>query len=188
MADLDTLTRRAVDSFLAFAARTSRLGVRLVAIAALVSIPSYLLGLAVFEGGMRTVWSVLGGVFLLIGVGGPLLALVRLSGYRRKREELTTELRQYLGADAGAQRTVIETFETGTADDDAGSSVVVWSRSSSTPFGTALGPSLSASEEHPALRGAISAATSLPLRMLLSVGITSVFAFLGVIFLIAAAL
>jgi hypothetical protein len=188
MADLDTLTRRVVDSFLTFAARTSRLGVRLVLLAALVSIPSYLLGLAVFDGGMRTVWAVLGGVFLAIGVGGPLLALLRLIRYRGRREQLTTELRQYLGADAGAQRTVIETFETGTADDEAGTSVVVWSRSSSTPFGTALGTGLHDSDEHPTLRGAVSAATSLPLRMILSVGITAVFAFLGVIFLIAAAL
>jgi hypothetical protein len=180
MADLDELTRRAVDSVLRLVSRAVSFAAKVAAVSAVICIPSFVLGLSVFDDGMETVWIVLGGFFLFVAVGGSLVAIWRLLSVRRHATQLSTELRTYLAGDEQARRTVIETVESG---EQTGTSVIVWSRQ----FGT-IDATTAGAQQYPRLSEGLRAVTTFPLIMIVTALVTAVFAFLGVIFLVAAAL
>ena len=179
MEDLDDLARRAVDAAIRLADRAIGFAARVTIITAPICIISFLLGLAVFTEGMKTVWIVLGGAFLLIAIGGALRAIWRLTSLRRHAPQLTTEVRGLLATDERARRTVIDTVEAG---DQPQASVIVWSRQ----FGT-IDPD-PRSGEHRQLSDAVRAVTTFPLHMLATLFISGVFGLLAIIFLIALAL
>lgn len=72
---------------------------------------AYLVGLAAFGGGTRSVWAVVGAAMLLLAVGAPLLASFRLRSIPRKATTLASELRTLVSREGEAKRIVIETVE-----------------------------------------------------------------------------
>jgi hypothetical protein len=182
MADIDELARRAVDGLTRLASRAIRLALWVFVIAAVIATVSFLLGREALDGGIETVWTVLGVVFGAIAIGGALLASWRLATVRRSARELVGEVRTLLDSGQAAQRTVIETVEAG--DEQRGGSVLVISREMH-GWREMLGRGVG---EFRKLPSAITAVTSFPGLLLAAIAITLVFAFLIPIFLLALAL
>ena len=182
MTDPRALARRAVDAAIGLTSRAARLTGTVAFVAALVSIGSYALGLAALEGAGRTAWAVLGGVFVLVAVGAGALATWRLTSVRRHATTLVDELFGLLERDPSARRTVIETVEV--TDPSGGRSVVVSSRGYGT-FGAVL---RGRAGEFPQLAASVAAVTTFPLLLVVSIGVTIVFALLVPLFLLALAL
>ncbi|MGH9135320.1 MAG: hypothetical protein ACRDZZ_15380 [Ilumatobacteraceae bacterium] len=182
MTDLDELARRAVDGVTRLASRAMRFAGFVFVVAALVGTVSFLLGLAALDGGIRTVWIVLGLFFGGIAVGGSFLARWRLGSVRRHANALVAEVRSLLETGHAGTRTVIETFE---ADERrGGDSVLVVSRDFFS-LRDAVGNRVA---DFRKLTSAVTAVTSFPGLVLSAIAITLVFAVLAPIFLLALAL
>ncbi len=143
---------------------------------------SFLLGLAALSGGIRSVWIVLGLTFGAISVGSAFIARWRVGAVRRHVPELVSEVRSLIDQGGGAARTVIDTVEAGEANQDG--SVLTVSRQMF-DFKGAIGDRVN---DFTKLTAAVAAVTSFPALILSAIGITFVFGFLGLIFLIALAL
>ncbi len=108
---LDQLADRAVEVLLVLLRRANALAGGVLIFAFVSSVGSFLLGLAALDGGARSAWILLGGVGVVVAVGSVLLAMFRLWMVRRGSDALAGEIRQFIGNDDAAQRTVFETVE-----------------------------------------------------------------------------
>jgi hypothetical protein len=182
MADIDDLARRAVGGVTRLAARAARFARKVFIAAVLVATASFLLGLAALDGGIRTVWIVLGLAFGAFAIGAALLARWRLASIARHAGELITEVKSLLESGHPATRTVIDTVE---ADErQSGGSVLVVSREFSS-LREAVGDRVAQFRN---ITSAVTAVTTFPGLILSAIGITVVFAILVPIFLLALAL
>jgi len=109
--DVDRLVDVAVGAVARLARRGSVLTTGVALVAAVIVGGAYLIGIAAFTGGDRTIWLVAGGLLLAAAVGAPLLASVRLRGIPRRATALSSELRALLGRSEEAKRVVVETFD-----------------------------------------------------------------------------
>lgn len=189
LSDIDRHVQRAVDGITAIASRAAAFSTRLLLGTLLVCVGGFLLGAAALTGGIQTVWIVLGVVFGAIAIGSAFVARWRVGSVRRHVPELADEVRTLISEGATGTRTVIDTF---TIDEDGdgrrdgldGGSAFVMSRQMY-GFRDMAGSGIESSAR---LTAAVTALTSFPLLVLAAVLISLVFAFLGVIFLIALAL
>lgn len=177
MPETDALADR-VMATVTFLARQGGRIVRWVAIVAAVVVGgAYLVGLAAFDGGGRTVWAAIGGLFLIVAVGGPLLALFRLSAIPRKASALTSELRTLLGGTAEAERVVIEVVEADERDGSTSAPALVGSYQRFTGL-----RDLARTKGVHTLAAVIQSLTAIP-RMLLTTLLLTIFsAFAGFVF------
>jgi hypothetical protein len=187
MSEIDELVQRAVRTVTMIAGKAARFSGRILVVVTLVCVAGFLLGIAALSGGIETVWIVLGIVFGATAIGSAFRARWRVGSVRRHAPELADELRGLLSQERDSTRTVVETFvveSDGEADGAGDSSAIVLSRQVG-GFRNAMGPGLATS---PRMSEAVTAITSFPFLLLAAVLISAVFAFLGVIFLIALAL
>lgn len=109
MNDVDGLVDRAIAGLGAVARKGSALTTGVAIVAAFVTGLAYLVGLAAFDGGTRTVWLVVGAALVIGAVGAPLLASFRLRSLPRQSSQLAGELRTLLHRSDEAKRVVVET-------------------------------------------------------------------------------
>jgi hypothetical protein len=186
--DIDRLVQRAVAGITGIANRAAGFATRLLLGTLVVCVGGFLLGVAALSGGIQSVWIVLGTVFGAIAIGSALVARWRVGSVRRHVPELANEIRTMVTEGKAGTRTVIDTFivDDEMGDDRAGDdgSAIVMSRQMY-GFRNSVGSGLESSTR---LAAAVQALTSFPLLVLGAVMISLVFAFMGVIFLIALAL
>jgi hypothetical protein len=180
--DLDQLAQRAVDAVLGLVRRASALTTGVLFLAVVFGVGGFFLGRAALDGGIETVWTVLGAVFAFIAIASVSRAILRLRAVRRGADTLFTEIRALIGGNAQTQRTVIETVEFADASEDDG--VVAASRQ----FFSLQNEVGNRSGQFKSLGLALTAITSFAGLVALATLITFVFACLSVIFLIALAL
>jgi hypothetical protein len=185
MSDIDEIVRRAVGTITTIAAKAAAFSTRLLLGTFVVCVGSFALGVAALDGGIESVWIVLGIVFGSIAIGSAVVARWRAGSVRRHAPELADEVRNLVTDGRDSTRTVVETFVIDPDADqgDTGSAIVLTRRMSG--FQGAMGGSL---ERSPRLGAAVKALTSFPLLVLAAVAISLVFAFVGFLFLIALAL
>ena len=185
VSELEQLVQRVVDTVTMIARKASRFARRLLIAVAVVCVGGFLLGVAALDGGIEKVWIVLGVVFATIAIGGPLIAMFRIGSVKRHVPELVNEVRSLISTGRETGQTVINTFD---ADDpdrpDEGQSAIVLTRR---VYGL-RGVVSSGLEGSARLTAAVTAMTSFPFIVLSAIAISVVFAFLGLIFLIALAL
>jgi hypothetical protein len=170
------LAQRAVDMFLTLVRRGTALAVGTLAVVSFICFGSFLLGLAALSDDNRTAWIVLGGIFLVVGVGAVALAIFRLWLVKRSATELVVEVRQLLVGDRKTERVVIDTIEASEKVQDQ--SAVVMSRQ----FFTLRDSIDGRATQFIALAYALRAMTTFPFLMLVATTVTIVFATLAVIF------
>jgi hypothetical protein len=182
MADYDDIARRAVDGVTRLAARAARFAGLICIAALLIGTMSFALGLEALEGGIRTVWIVLGLAFGAMAVGRSFIARRRLASVARHADEIVADVRSLLQGGHPATRTMVDTIE---ADErQGGGSVVVVSRE----FYSLRDAIDNRAYEYPQLMSAMTALTTFPGLILAAIAITVVFAMLVPIFLLALAL
>jgi hypothetical protein len=188
MSDVDGIVRRAVDTITMLAGRAAAFSTRILLATTVVCVGGFLLGVSALSGGIETVWIVLGIVFGSIAIGSALVARWRVGAVRRHAHELVDEVRTLVTEDRDATRTVIETFAVDPDGDGqpgaAGGSAIVLSRQMHGFRGVVAG----GLEQTPRLSAAITALTTFPILVLIAILISTVFGFLGFIFMIALAL
>jgi hypothetical protein len=175
----ERLARRAVRSVMTLVRRGVALAGGLLMITVVICGGGFALGYAALSGGIEKVWFLLGGFFAVLAIGAAVLAVVRLLAVRSREEQLIEELRRLIAGDAQTERIVIETVETNDASQDQG--VVVMSREFFTMRET-IGPQI---VQYPALQESLAAVTSLPFLVFITMVVSFVFAFLGILFGIA---
>jgi hypothetical protein len=180
--DLDVLAQRAVDAVMNLVRRGTALAGGVLILALIFGVGGFLLGLAALDGGIRTVWIVLGGFFAILAVGAVSTAILRLRSVKRGADTLVREVRTLIGGDKQSERTVIETVES--TDGADGGGVVAISKEFFT-LKNSVGDRVG---QFKSLGLALTAITSFPGLVALATVITFVFAGLSVIFLIALAL
>jgi hypothetical protein len=179
MSDIDGRVTRTISTLTLIADRVTRFSGKLLLGVAVVSIGSFLLGLAALEGGIRNVWIVLGGAFGVIAVGAALVARWRIGGVRRQVPAIASEVRTLLTEGRRDAVEVIEQFHAPAGGER--DSVIVVSRSMSGLRGVAR-HGLAGSEH---LLKAVTAITTFPGLAAMAVLISVVFALLVPIFLLA---
>lgn len=189
MAEIERLVQRAVGGITTIARKAVRFSTKLLLATVVICVGGFLLGLAALDGGVRTVWIILGIVFAAIAIGGALIARWRVGSVRRHVPELANEVRSLISEGKESTRTVIETFTVdadhdGDADGLSGGSAIVLTKQMY-GFKGMIGSGLESSAR---LTAAVTALTSFPGLVLAAVGISLVFGFLSLIFLIALAL
>jgi hypothetical protein len=182
MAELDEIARRAVDSVERLATRAARFAGFVCIAALLICTTSFALGLVALEGGIRTVWIVLGLAFGAMAVGRSFIARRRLVRAKRHPDEIVAEVRSLLGSGHPATRTMVDTVE---ADErqGAGSALVV-----SREFYSLRDAIDNRSYEYRKLMAVMTAMTRFPALILGAIAITLAFGMLIPIFLLALAL
>jgi hypothetical protein len=159
---------------------TSRV-LRIVAVAA---IGSFALGLAALQGGIRTVWIVLGGAFALIAVCSAVSARLRVGSVRRHAGEIAGEIRALLAGRGDSHRLIREFRDSQSPGDPAaGGSVIVVSHQ----FDGLRRLAGSDGAGAPRLAAAITSFVRVPVLTLVAVAIAVVFIVLAPIFLLALA-
>ena len=179
---IDDLARRAVDSVLHLVRRATALagGVLIFVLVAVVG--SFLLGLLALDGGIRSVWIVVGGFFGVVAIGSLLTAVLRLRAVKRSAGELVGEVRSLISGDRSTRRTVHETVSS--AEGKSNDGIVDLSREFFSIRG-AIGDRVG---QFRGLTTAVTAVTTFPGLLALSAVIAFGFAGLGVLFAIALAL
>ncbi|MEO1056549.1 MAG: hypothetical protein AAFY28_06480 [Actinomycetota bacterium] len=176
------LAQRAVDTVLLLVRRGTALAGGALMVVTLVCLASFALGLAALDGGVRTVWIILGGFFAIVAIGSIVVAMFRLIRLRARSNEMLLELRELISGDTRSSQVIIETIET--SDGVQEQSAVVMSRT----FDNMQGHIAGRSQQFRALASAMRAITTFPLLLLMSTAITIVFGGLALIFLIALAI
>lgn len=158
----------------------------LLLVAAIV-IGSYLAGLAALSGGIRTVWAVLAAVFGFLAIRGLVRLRWNLAVIRRHRSDLVSELVDLRRDDPDAESVVIDMVET-TESGDVRYTRAGYSNASGdfVRIGRNLEGFVGAGS--PWLMRLVSTAKRGLLSVVTGVAITLVFAFMGLIFLIALAI
>jgi len=184
MSEIDALVQRTTSYVTMVADRVARFAGKVLVISAGICGLSFYLGIEALSGGIETVWIVLGIVFGVIAIGGPLVALWRAGSARRHLSDIQREVRALAEQGIDPTNTVVDTVVVGdpVADPTAGSAIVL-----SRQFNSySLGPG--GVQQSPHLAEATRSLAAFPFQILVTIGITTVFAFLGFIFLIALAL
>jgi hypothetical protein len=189
MAEIERLVERAVAGITKIAGTAARFSTKLLLGTVVICVGGFLLGVAALGGGVRTVWIILGIFFGALAIGGALVARWRVGSVRRHVPELANEIRSLISEGKESTRTVIETFTVdadhdGHTDGVSGGSAIVLSRQMY-GFKGMVGSGLESSAR---LTAAVTALTSFPGLVLAAIGISLVFGFLSLIFLIALAL
>jgi hypothetical protein len=184
MSDIDDLVQRTTAFVTNVADKVSGFAGKIFIVAAGICGLSFYLGIEALSGGIETVWIVLGLFFGAIALGGPLVALWRVGSARRHLSDIQREVRT-LAEQGDPSNTVVETIIVGDpeVDPNAGSAIVMSRQMGG--FQTSFGSDLA---KAPHLSDATKALAAFPFQILVTIGITTVFAFLGLIFLIALAL
>jgi hypothetical protein len=184
MTDSNLLARRAADAVAVVTSRVGTVVTWAVVIAAVIAAGSYWAGLMVLDGGVRTAWMVIGAVFAWMSVVGLVRLRWNLATLRRHADDLVGEVRTLIDADPSNERTVIEAVETTDTTSQPGSSMMVFSRQFSN-LGPMMGTERARYRWLPRLVDTMKSLLSTAVK---AVVITVVFAMLGLIFLIAAAI
>lgn len=186
MSEIDDLVQRTTSFVTTVADKVSRFAGKVFVISAGICGLSFYLGIEALSGGIETVWIVLGIVFGAIAVGGPLVALWRAGSARRHLSDIQREVRTLAEQGLDPSHTVVDTVIVGDpeADPNAGSAIVL----SRQVHGYRSSLGAGELEQAPRLAEATKALAAFPFQILVTIGITAVFAFLGFIFLIALAL
>ena len=182
MAEYD-IARRAVDSVARLAARGARFAGFICIAALLIGIMSFGLGLAALDGGIRTVWIVLGLAFGSLAVGRSFIARRRLVKVARHADQIVDEVRSLLDSGHPATRTMVDTIEADERQGTGGGALVV-----SRELYSLRDAIDNRAFEYPQLMTAMTALTSFPGLLLAAIAITVVFTMLVPIFLLALAL
>ena len=158
----------------------------LIVVSAIV-IGSYLAGFAALSGGIRTVWAVLAAVFGFLAIRGLVRLRWNLAVIRRHRADVVSELVDLRRDDPDADSVVIDMIET-TDSGDVRYTRAGYSNASGdfVRIGRSLEGFVGAGS--PWLMRLVSTAKRGLLSVVGAVAITLVFAFMGVIFLIALAI
>jgi len=176
------LADRAVSTITLLAHKVTRASTLLVLGSVVICVGSFLLGMAALSGGIETVWIVLALCFGAIAIGCALRARLRIGRVRRHIPAIATDIRN-LVADGRSDVITIVVRD----DDLAAGGPLELSRGMSTMGGmrqvSAQGLANSAN-----FADAVRTITTFPWLAIVTILITSVFAFLGLIFLIALAL
>jgi hypothetical protein len=182
MPELDEIARRAVEGITQLAARAKSFAGWVLIAVVVICTTSFLLGLVALEGGIRTVWIALGLAFGAIAVGGTIRARWRLRSVARHANALVAEVVALLESGHPATRTMVDTVQ---ADQQRGDgSVLVVSRE----FYSMRDAIDFRANEFRNLMSAMRALTTFPALILGAIAITTVFALLVPIFLLALAL
>ena len=171
-----TLAQRAVAMFLTLVRRGTALAVGVLAVVAVICLGSYALGIAALTDQGRVLWIILGGVFVVVGVGAVVLAITRLWLVKRSSFALVDEFQRLLDGDPREQRVVIDTIEASEQVQDQ--SAVVMSRQ----FFDLRDSIDGRTTQFVALAYALRAMTTFPFLMLLATVVTLGFAGFGLIF------
>ncbi len=163
--------------FLTLVRRGTALAVGVLAVVALICLGSYAMGIAALTNQGRTIWVVLGGAFVIIGVGAVVLAITRLWLVKRSAFTLVDEFQRLLEGDVQEQRVVIDTIEASEQVQDQ--SAVVMSRQ----FFTLRDSIDGRATQFVALAFALKTMTSFPFLMLIATVVTLGFASFGLVFL-----
>lgn len=137
MTDAGLLARQAADAVSKVAARAGGLVTWMTIIAVFVVVGSFWAGLEALDGGIRTVWIVLGAVFGWIALVGLIRLRWNLAVIRRNSDALVDEVRHVIEREPSSERTVIEATESGEAGNSRG--LMIFSQQFS-GLGPALGP------------------------------------------------
>jgi hypothetical protein len=185
VSDVDQIVRRAVHGITRIAGRAAAFATRMLIATTVVCVGGFLLGVAALDGGIETVWIVLGTVFGSLAIGGALVATLRAWSVQRHAADLVGEIRTLMTDGRDSTRTVIETFAVDADDEgpERGSAIVL-----SRQMSGLRGPTGVGLERAPRLDAAVTALTTFPVLVLMAIAISMVFAFLGFVFLIALAL
>jgi hypothetical protein len=176
---IDRLARRAVQSVMTLVRRGVALAGGLLMITVVVCGGGFLLGYAALSDGIEKLWIMLGGFFAVLAIGASALAVIRLLLVRTRELQLVAELRRLITSDPRSEQVVIETVESNDASQDQG--VVVMSRE----FFTMRDSIGSRIVEYPATQASLSAVTSLPFLVFITLTVSFVFAGLSLLFAIA---
>ena len=172
-----TLAQRAVSMFMTLVRRGTALAGGVLAVVSVICIGGYALGVAALTDQGRVLWILLGGAFVVIGIGAVLLAITRLWLVKRSAFLLADEFQRLLEGDAREERVVIDTIEASEQVQDQ--SAVVMSRQ----FFTLRDSIDGRATQFVALAYALRAMTSFPFLMLIATVVTLGFAGFGLIFL-----
>lgn len=176
---IDRLARRAVQSVMTLVRRGVALAGGLLMITVVICGGGFLLGYAALSDGIEKLWIMLGGFFAVLAIGAAALAVIRLLMVRTRESQLVAELRRLITSDPRSEQVVIETVESNDASQDQG--VVVMSRE----FFTMRDSIGSRIVEYPATQASLSAVTSLPFLVFITLTVSFVFAGLSLLFAIA---
>jgi hypothetical protein len=176
---IDRLARRAVQSVMTLVRRGVALAGGLLMITVVVCGGGFLLVYAALSDGIEKLWIMLGGFFAVLAIGASALAVIRLLLVRTRESQLVAELRRLITSDPRSEQVVIETVESNDASQDQG--VVVMSRE----FFTMRDSIGSRIVEYPATQASLSAVTSLPFLVFITLTVSFVFAALSLLFAIA---
>ena len=185
--DIEVIVGRVVRTLVTISRKVTRLATWLLAGAAGICVVSFLLGVAALDGGIRTVWIVLGIVFGSIAVGAAGIARWGVGRIRKDVPAIAGEVRAVITEGREQSGLIIREFDQRMHDGEdetlSGSAIVVSRR----VYGLRdlAGHGFEGAARFSA---AVRAITRLPLLALLTVAITLVFAFLALIFLLALAL
>jgi hypothetical protein len=176
------LVDRAVATITRLASRVTRAATLLLLASIVICVGSFLLGVEALSGGIESVWIVLGFFFGAIAIGCALRARVRIGRVRKHIPQIATEIRALVADGRSDVITIVIPDE-----DLASGSALELSRGMSTTQGmrTVASQGLANSAN---FAQAVRAITTFPWLAIVTVMITCVFAFLGLIFLIALAL
>jgi hypothetical protein len=189
MVDSNLLAQRAADAVAVVTARAGTVVTWAVLIAAAIAGGSYWAGLMALDGGIRTVWIVLGAAFAWISLAGLVRLRWNLARLRRHADDLVGEVRTLIDSDPSNERTVIEVVETTEADGSAGHSMPGQSIMTFSQQFSGLGPMMGAERtQYRWLTRLVNTMKSLISTAAKAFVITGVFAALGLIFLIALAI
>jgi hypothetical protein len=187
--DIERLVRQATAGITAIASRARRFTTRILVVTVIVCVGGFLLGMAALSGGIETVWIVLGIFFGAIAVGAAATAWWRVNAVRRHVPQLADEVRGIITRGGPDRDTVVEVFTVDDANrptDSANTGSAVMLSRQMHGFRTVSSTSTLADASR--VNEAIRALTTFPLLVLTAVMVSLVFAFLGLIFLIALAL
>ena len=176
------LADRAVATITRLASKVTRAATLLLLASIVICVGSFLLGMEALSGGIESVWIVLGFFFGAIAIGCALRARWRIGRVRKHIPEIANEMRALVADGRSDVITIVIPDEA-----LASGSALELSRGMSGTEGmrqvTSQGLANSAN-----FAQAVRAITTFPVLAIVTVLITCVFAFLGLIFLIALAL
>jgi hypothetical protein len=172
-----TLAQRAVEMFMTLVRRGTALAGGVLVVVSVICIGSFALGVAALTDQGRTLWILLGGAFVVIGVGAVVLAITRLWLVKRSSAVLVDEFQRLLDGDVREQRVVIDTIEA--SDQVQDQSAVVMSRQ----FFNLRDSLDGRATQFVGLAYALRAMTSFPFLMLIATVVTLGFAGFALIFL-----
>jgi len=188
MYENEGLVERAVASVTRLAERVTRAATLLLLATIVICVGSFWLGLEALSGGIESVWVVLGIFFGAIAIGCAVLARWRIGRVRKHVPEIAADMRSLVASGRSDVITIViedDQLTTGSAID------VSRGMSGMSGMGGMAGmrsvTAQSLDRDRPYAQ-AVRAITTFPLLAIGTILVTIVFAFLGLIFLIALAL